>query len=214
MKRFGKLLVVMMVLVMAVSLFAACENSEDDTEDIKNVVKSYVDAAGELDLDEAEKYVVEDSNWWEEMNENNSDDVYEEVGAGIAKQVGIDESYAAEIGELYKSLMKNAAAVQEIEIDEVKISEDGKSAEVKCSGKQVNKEALDEELNNKKFTEIATEMYGDKKFSNEELNSVRLAVVEEVFERVAQDFKTQKVEKTVELELIDDEWKITDVETE
>ena len=75
MKRFGKLLVVMMVLVMAVSLFAACDNSEDDTEEIKNVVKSYVDAAGELDLDEAEKYVVEDSNWWEEMNENNSDDV-------------------------------------------------------------------------------------------------------------------------------------------
>ena len=213
MKSFCKLLALMMVSVMAMSLFAACDSSADDAEDIKNVVESYFDAVEEYDFDKAEKYVDEDSDWWKESEDVRSGDEFEELGADMAKQLGLDESYAAKFSGLHEEFYKKGVAAQEIvEIGEAEISEDGKSAKVDYTVEALDEDALEEAFSNEKLNEIADEMYGDRKLSGEQLNEAKFAVRKEMFERAETDIKTQKKEKTVELELIDDEWKITEID--
>ena len=222
MKKYGKLLALMLAFVMAASMFTACgeeqaqqqgqQHENDPTEDIKKVVEAYTDAGRSYDLEEAMKYVDEDSDLYEDLEKINDGDLYTETGEKIAKSFSIDESYAEKIGKLYENFYKAVVKKQETKVDEVKVSDDKKTAEVICSGKTLDEDFINEAFSDATFVEIGNEMYGDQKFSEDKLDAVRFSVVEEMFARAEDDIKLEEVEKTVEMELIDGEWKITNIE--
>jgi len=252
MKKYGKLLALMLAFVMAASMFTACgeeqaqqqgqqqqgqqqqgqqqqgqqqqgqqqgqqqqeEPENDPTEDIKTVAEAYMDAIRSSDYEEAMKYVDEDSDLYENLEKvgDGLDDAFTEYGKAEAKKRSLDESYAEKIGKLYESFVKAASKKQEMEIDEVKVSDDKKTAEVKCSGKDLPDDFISESISEQKLKELAIEMYGEEGPPAEMMEEAIYSVYETMFELAERNLELEEVEKTVEVELIDGEWKITNIE--
>ena len=228
MKKISKILVLMLALVVVVSLFTACSEEKqeggntDPTEDIKAVVDGYLEALSDGDMKEMLSYVDEDSKAYDKINDSFD---YETIGRSVAEDLVLSDDCAEDIAGMYEDAKKETSKVTEGKVDKVDVAKDGKSAVVKVSGTVVDDDAFADNLSNKKLDEIFQKQNDGKTISSlmkaasegivtpKEYDSYMLKAIEQMFEEAIDKIETKKFDgKEIELELIDDEWKITEIE--
>lgn len=206
MRKISKILLCILLLVITVGSFSACIASKEEKA-VKKVVEEYIAAIKEMDFDKALSFVDEESEFYKETKDNADGTFYMEWGEMMARSAYMDESYATDIATLFKKLTEENAKNLEISIDKVTVSEDKKSAEVKCVGKTVDNDVFGDAISMETFKKIAEEMYGKKVLEDEELYKV----FEEQYKRAAENLEITDLNETVKLVLKGEEWKISEI---
>ena len=228
MKKIGKLLGLILVLSMVICTFAACgeekqnggngqEPKADPTEDIKAVVEDYMEAYTAFEMEDAMKFVDEDCDLYEQLEENCN---IEEKQKAVAEKMNLDVSQQKIFVELMTDLMKKSVAAIEFEIGKVEVAEDGKSAVVEYSGKHIDDESYDltAEFESAKLQVVLDDVEERLDDENGEYiqptdSDVAIQAWKIAVNNVSEKWETKDVEKEIKLELIDDEWKIIEIET-
>jgi len=207
MRKTNKLIAFMLTFIVAASFFAACTKENTEKEAVRKTVEGYLSATKDSDSEKVMSYIHKDSDLYKKTEEELGDAAYLAWGKTMVQVNYMSEDYAKDVAYAYEKMMKNLAQKQEIKIDNVEISEDKKSATVKCSGKAYDDKALATMISQETFDEIKKEMYGKKVIDDdEELYSV----FEEQYKRAAENVGTKDIQKTIKLNFINNEWKIVE----